>query len=204
MAIKTLESSAWQDVSTLKVPVNGAYQEANHANALVSSAWQEVWGSGLSYEYTSSTFAEMGLSATKNEVRLGFKIRSTESTGGSLRLGIYIYGNFVNPTVRCSAVVTCGSSTVGNNTNCIFAFYSNNSQKSMRSIVGYQSSTTMQGSLTNHTQTGTFDKIFLGIDTYMDTSSLRNKTVKAVLSLIEIDGKGLSGDFQTGVSSYYT
>lgn len=43
MAIKSIKSSAWTDIGSLKVPVNGAYQTANHANALVSGAWQKVW-----------------------------------------------------------------------------------------------------------------------------------------------------------------
>jgi len=47
VAIKSLVSSAWQEDDTLKVPVSGAYQDADHANALVNSAWQEVWCKGF-------------------------------------------------------------------------------------------------------------------------------------------------------------
>ena len=43
MAIKDLVSGAWQDISTLKIPVNGAYQEASSSKALVSGAWKDVW-----------------------------------------------------------------------------------------------------------------------------------------------------------------
>lgn len=52
MAIRDKVSGAYQDINTLKVPVNEAYQEADHANALVSGAWQEVWSSGYAFKAT--------------------------------------------------------------------------------------------------------------------------------------------------------
>ena len=47
MSIKSLVSSAWQEITTLKTLVSSAWQEADHANALVNNAWQEVWSAGF-------------------------------------------------------------------------------------------------------------------------------------------------------------
>lgn len=86
MAIKDLVSNAWTDIDTLKVPINGAYEEADHANALVNNAWQEVW-SAESYEIRLGSGASM-----LNGTLLTISVSWDDMSSGSGCF--YIYGNF--------------------------------------------------------------------------------------------------------------
>lgn len=207
MAIRTLNDSAWEDIPDLKVPVNGAYETAGCANALVDGAWEEVWGSGYEIGYTLGGFAETrsGISANEDEVRMGFKTGSSETLQSTREIGIYIYGNFVNPVISCDITLTCDNATVMKNTTCGFEFYLDNSRKSMRNVVGYSNTgTTLSGSLSNYTHAGTFDKIFLRTSTYIESQLIYTKTIKAVISNLTIDGKKIAGDLVVGSSTYYS
>lgn len=206
MAIRTLVGSAWEDIPDLKVPVNGAYETASCANALVDGAWEEVWGSGYEIGYTLGGYSESqsGISANEDEVRMGFKTTSSETLQSTKKVGIYIYGNFTNPVISCDVTLDCGNVTAMNNTVCGFDFYLDNSRKSTRNVVGYSTAgTTLSGSLSGYTHEGTFDKIFLGISAYIVSQS-RVKTFKAVISNLTIDGKKIAGDLVVGSSTYYS
>lgn len=208
MALRTYKTDAWEDIVDLQCPnVDDARESAECARAYVGDAWEEVWGSSYEVGYTLGGFATnlSGISVNSDEVRMGYKIGSSQELSVSRELGVYIYGNFTNPVISCDVTLTCGSTTVMKNTTCGFEFYLNDSKKSTRNVVGSSStSATLSGSLSGHTQEGTFDKIFLCITTYIESTLIRSKTVKAVISNLTIDGKKIADDFVVGSSTYYS
>lgn len=133
MAIKSLVSSAWQEISTLQIPVSGAYQDASCANALVSSAWQEVWSASDGGNYA---FVDYGSFSHPNTTLNGDG-SATVAFSWSAQSGaegyFYISGDFVkgtayklsftnangfsgNMTISISSTSVSHTSTTGKNT----------------------------------------------------------------------------------------
>ena len=89
MAIKDLVSGAWQDISTLKIPVNGAYQEASSSKALVSGAWQDVWTNSTYYMKAgafangASIYSRSGWNSTFTTTGGRYKIYNAYGSGDS-------------------------------------------------------------------------------------------------------------------------
>lgn len=97
MAIKTKVNSAWEDITTLNVPVNNASQEADYANALVNGAWQVVWRAVETLIKSSNTISNGSLDI--NQDGLEFSFYKDIDVSGTGTITFYLEGNWTNPQI---------------------------------------------------------------------------------------------------------
>lgn len=201
------ESGAEVEAETVARYESGAEVEAEGVYRLKDGAEAEVWSSGYAIGYTLGGFPDGDCSLWAHDpdfIRMGYKLGYDEPIDEEREIGIWIYGNFVNPVISCDVELDCGTVQMSINTACMLTFYIGDTDESSMKIVGYtDSSKTPTGSLNNHEQRGTFDKIFLSLRTWVENADLRSEYVVAYIKNLTIDGKKIKSDLKIGDEATY-
>lgn len=194
-AIKSLKSGAWTEIDTMKVPVSGAYQGADHANALISGAWQEVWSAigytCKTYSGSSSTYGRATLTANGDTV--SFTIQGGSTPSGEGYYYFYLYfpeAAFVKgDTMTWSATFKIDSISGASSSYYYGPYgYVIDGSTDPRKELSVGSSTTITR---NYTATYAEDEPYIAVEITTVTSI----TVKGSISNVKINGKKCVFDF---------
>ena len=213
-----LESGAEVEMGVVTRWETGAETEADGVYAVKKGAEEQVWARSITMgDYTLGGFPDDRCSlwvndSAKDEIRMGYRLDQSEPTEKSREIGFYIHGNFIDPVINCEASLMSGDSMMFDTSRFHLKFYHGGAHVATQivvgygygetdEIVGYSDSVTRK--LTDSVQSGTFDTIFLGLYTYVESEKIRYEYVIASIKNLTIDGKKIEDTLVIGTESQY-
>lgn len=213
-----LESGAEVEMGVVTRWETGAETEADGVYAVKDGAEEQAWSSRITMgDYTLGGFPDDRCSlwvndSAKDEIRMGYRLDQSEPTGKSREIGFYIHGNFIDPVINCEASLMSGDSMMFDTSRFHLKFYHGGALVATQIVIGYGYGekveitgypSGMTRKVTDFVQSGTFDTIFLGLNTFVESETIRNEYVIASIKNLTIDGKKIEDTLVIGKEMNY-